>query len=68
MNDQTHSSAELAQLATALIQRGYDATIITPAPYLAVCIPGAILPQMIYNSGGQFWWTKRSGRRCLPGF
>ncbi|HEY2577832.1 MAG TPA: hypothetical protein VGI74_16115 [Streptosporangiaceae bacterium] len=48
--------AELEQLADALTQRGYDATLIVPAPCLAVRIPGATIPQMIYNTGGQFWW------------
>jgi hypothetical protein len=51
-----NDSAQLEQLAAALTHRGYDATLITPAPYLAVRIPGATLPQMIYNSGGHFWW------------
>lgn len=54
--DQIDSQTQLAQLAVALTQRGYDATLITPAPYLAVRVPGATLPQMIYNTGGQFWW------------
>jgi hypothetical protein len=46
----------LASLAGALTQRGYDASVVTPAPYLTVRIPGAVLPQMIYASGGSFWW------------
>jgi hypothetical protein len=53
---QPDGRAQLEQLADALTQRGYDATLITPAPYLAVRIPGATLPQMIYNTGGHYWW------------
>jgi len=53
---QPHGRAQLEQLADALNQRGYDATVIIPAPCLAVRIPGASIPQMIYNTGGQFWW------------
>ncbi|MGH3158273.1 MAG: hypothetical protein ACRDNF_17110 [Streptosporangiaceae bacterium] len=48
--------AQLERLADALTQQGWDATVITPAPYLAVRIPGAALPQMIYDTGGQLWW------------
>jgi hypothetical protein len=46
----------LAILAGALTQQGYDASVVTPAPYLTLRIPGAVLPQMIYASGGSFWW------------
>jgi hypothetical protein len=49
-------SVELGQLAEALTRQGYHAAVITPAPYLAIDIPGAALPYMIYNSGGHFWW------------
>jgi hypothetical protein len=56
MHNQTQASAELEQLANALTRHGYHATVITPAPYLAIHIPGATLPHMIYNSGGHFWW------------
>jgi hypothetical protein len=47
---------QLRQLADALSQRGYEVTVITPAPYLAVHVPGATLPQLVYSTGGQFWW------------
>jgi hypothetical protein len=49
-------TAQLKGLADALTQQGYDATLITLAPYPAVGIPGAAVPQKIYNTGGQFWW------------
>jgi hypothetical protein len=52
----SQTSGDPASLASALTQRGYDANVITPAPYLTVRIPGAVLPQMIYASGGSFWW------------
>lgn len=55
-HNQLDGKTQLEQLAAALIQRGYDATLVTPAPCLAVHVPGATLPQMIYNTGGQFWW------------
>ena len=54
--DQLDGSTELGQLAAALTQQGYDATLITPAPYLAIRIPGATLPQIIHNTGGHYWW------------
>jgi len=56
MHDQAQASAELQQLADALTRQGYHATVITPAPYLALHLPGTALPHMIYNSGGHFWW------------
>jgi hypothetical protein len=49
--------AELEQLADALTQRGYDATVITPAPCIAIRIPGTTLPQMIYTTNGHLWWN-----------
>lgn len=55
-NEPPDGMAELEQLADALTRHGYDATLIIPAPCLAVRIPGASIPQMIYNTGGQFWW------------
>ncbi|MGH3155448.1 MAG: hypothetical protein ACRDNF_02560 [Streptosporangiaceae bacterium] len=51
-----HTMDDLASLAGALTQRGYAASVMTPAPYLSVCIPGVVLPQMIFASGGSFWW------------
>jgi hypothetical protein len=56
-NEPPKDKAELQQLADALTQRGYDATIITPAPYLAIHVPGATLPQLIYSTSGQFRWN-----------
>ena len=56
MHDQAQASAELQQLADTLTRQGYHAAVITPAPYLAIHIPGATLPHMIYNTGGRFWW------------
>lgn len=56
MHNPPDGEAELEQLADALNQRGYDATVIIPAPCLAVRIPGASIPQVIYNTSGQFWW------------
>jgi hypothetical protein len=50
-------NSALEQLADALTQQGYDATLITPAPHLVVCVPGAALSQMIYSTGGLFWWN-----------
>jgi hypothetical protein len=55
MHNPPDGRAELEQLAEALSQRGYDATVITPAPCLAIRIPGTPLPQMIYTNDGQLW-------------
>jgi hypothetical protein len=48
--------ASLGDLAATLTQRGYAATIITPAPFLTVRIPGTARPQMIFTSGDGSWW------------
>jgi hypothetical protein len=56
MTDQAQARAELQQLADALTRHGYHATLITPAPYLALHLPGTSLPYMIYNSSGHYWW------------
>lgn len=49
-------AVELGQLAEELTGQGYEATVITPAPYLAIQVPGTALPYLVYSSSGHFWW------------
>jgi hypothetical protein len=62
MHDRPHDSADLGQLADALSQRGYEATVITLGPCLAIRIPGTVLPQMIYTTDGHLWWNTTQTR------
>jgi hypothetical protein len=48
--------AALQALAAALAERGCQADLVTPQPYLNVRPPGAETTHQLYADGQQFYW------------
>jgi hypothetical protein len=64
--------ADLDALADELNKLGFPALRLTPPgklPYVDTGLPQGMKPgERIYATAGTYFWHKRSGRRCLPGF
>jgi hypothetical protein len=48
--------AALQELAVALAERGCQADLMTPQPYLSVRPPGTQTTHRLYSDGQQFYW------------